>query len=387
LLHSTRPELTPKEVLQAARPTDFFPGHQQDSSEFLGHLLETLHEQEKHNLKKPVLPIGKWETQSDLAANAGDEAFGKKADQSAEADKSDAAITLIQKTFAGRIAITNACKECGATNSHFDSFRDLQLSFPDEVVVAKEEVELIGDVKKVHSVQNLLDFYCSTEQLVGDNQYFCDKCRKLCDGERSIQIVEPPKSLILTLKHFRYDQRFHTRAKLMQKVVHDEVIEVPVNGRRLIYSLYAAVIHSGSSLDCGHYYTFATDGKWYKFNDNYVTESSIGELHALAPPNTPYILFYQMSNASHVNTPENDVAPTLCNGTDAECHLDLEELPSHLREFVNKDNISFQEEQRLKKPLVQSWPLMNKKTYRDSDDDPPPNCGDKAIDCHNRYIC
>jgi ubiquitin carboxyl-terminal hydrolase 35/38 len=395
--------LTPEDVLKAARPPDFFPGHQQDSSEFLGHLLEKLHEQEKRNLSSSPLKIGKWGTHADLASNTiADESPKievKTADLSAT---NSTAVTLIQKTFAGQISISYQCKECGAKSSHVDSFRDLQLSFPDCDVSAVNKDEVVGasggegDTKKVYSVQNLLDFYCSSEKLIGDNQYFCDKCQKLCDGERSITVVEAPKSLILTLKHFRYDQRYHTRAKLMQKVIHDETIALPVdvtstNVEKVTYCLYAAVIHSGMSMDCGHYYTYATDGKWFKFNDNYVTESSINELHNLSPPNTPYILFYQMMTPHPTAKAEEQKEMDITNGNfESENSLDLEQLPSHLRDLINKDNSTFKEEiqrQKQKPQFVQSWPVLGKKNFRDSDDDPPPNCGGKAIDCHNRYIC
>ena len=41
-----------------------------------------------------------------------------------------------------------------------------------------------------------------------------------------------------------------------------------------VYDLYAILVHSGSAA-FGHYYAFIrnfTDGKWYKFNDEHVTE-------------------------------------------------------------------------------------------------------------------
>lgn len=59
------------------------------------------------------------------------------------------------------------------------------------------------------------------------------------------------------------------------------------------YKLYAAVVHCGSSVDSGHYYTYAKDSEeWYKFNDCAVIQSSEEELCNLRPPETPYILFY-----------------------------------------------------------------------------------------------
>lgn len=123
--------------------------------------------------------------------------------------------------------------------------------------------------------------------MLGDNQYHCDNCKILCNGIRCTEILEPPRNLILTLKHFRYDSRHHTRSKLLYKVYHDEVINVNVKesfssnySRNVEYMLYAAVIHSGTSLDSGHYYTIAreADNKWFKFNDSFVTKSSLEEL-------------------------------------------------------------------------------------------------------------
>jgi hypothetical protein len=71
-----------------------------------------------------------------------------------------------------------------------DSIRDLALSFPEK---EKSEENWDAEVETEHSVQKLLDFYFSTEQLTldKDNQYFCEKCRILCDGFRC------------TEKHFR----------------------------------------------------------------------------------------------------------------------------------------------------------------------------------------
>lgn len=270
-------------------------------------------------------------------------------------------------------------------------------------------------------MQHLLDYYCLSEKLEGENQYHCGKCAKLCDGLRSLSFVSPPRNLILTLKHFKYDQQFHTRAKLMHNVVLNEMVSLKIKGgglgassgqsggegeagtsssavsqtggdRLAKYQLYAVVVHSGMSMDAGHYYTYASDepDSWYKFNDSYVTRCSVADVHRLKAPNTPYILFYRLVEEEQrrflqVQAEEEEGAESL---------PELEELPTYLKEFVVKDNFTYSLE--VQKGSAQSKQAFNYRNNNnnnndsDSDDAPPPppsSCGGNAIDSCNSYIC
>lgn len=402
LLHSDRPELTPRALLVAARPPDFVPGYQQDSSEFLGYLLEKLHEQERKMYidKKP------WNTHEGAQQLMAGKASGTTNSSSGEESNPPTAIpqasettfppTLIQKTFDGKLFVTYQCGVCGSKSTNLDAFRSFELSFPESTNMSN------------YTVQKLLDFYCSSEKLIGDNQYYCDNCKQLCDGERSIRIIKSPKNLILTLKHFQYDQQRHTRAKLMNKVLHDEIISLRVvpelePASVVRYSLYAAVVHAGTSMDSGHYYTYAQDKPdcWYKFNDNFVTKVSVDELHTLASPNTPYILFYQLIptagggiNSNSLDL-DDDMEPSVSLGTTGtDCQLpELEDLPLHLREIVHGDNQSYNEEIRSesRKKIQQRALGINKFVLprnhdSDKDDPPPSSCGGSSVDYSNRFI-
>ncbi|XP_055540357.1 ubiquitin carboxyl-terminal hydrolase 38 isoform X2 [Wyeomyia smithii] len=420
LLHSVRPELTPRALLAAARPPDFVPGYQQDSSEFLGYLLEKLHEQEKKLIKDQFESNfkGHWTlgdknsqmqesfssvngiTHNELRNN--ESQLGQQ-ESVAQCSQTLLPPTLIQKTFDGKLFVTYQCNECGSQSSNLDAFRSFELSFPES-----------SDLGIEYSVQKLLDFYCSSEKLIGDNQYFCDKCKRLCNGERSIRILKSPRNLILTLKHFRYDQQRHTRAKLMNKVLHDEIISLRIvtetgHSSVMQYVLYAAVVHAGTSMDSGHYYTYAQDKSdcWYKFNDNFVTKCSADELHSLSSPNTPYILFYQMQYLATVADGTNDHCIDLDEDMDdpsvvkssasssksiEDCQLpELEELPSHLRDIIVGDNQSYKEEMRnenrkITKHRIGTNKIVLPKNYDSDNEDPPPNsCGSK-IDYNNRFI-
>lgn len=305
LLFSDRSEINLKFAMPHIRPVDFLPGIQHDSSEFMGSLLDKLHEAEKKFLKTNqdlssnqdfsdvtngtggaagiIEGDGiKMETANDGDDTTEDEAkLDKVIDNTTELNQA----TFVQKIFGGKLSTTCVCSSCDSKSISIDSFRDLALSFPE-----KEKNEDDWDAETEYSVQKLLDFYFTSEQLTldGDNQYHCEKCKSLCDGVRCTELLQPPKNLILTLKHFRYDSRYHTRSKLLiKKMFHDEVITVKVRSRQdgsarsVSYRLYAAVVHSGVSLDSGHYYTFARekDQTWYKFNDSYVSTSSLHELH------------------------------------------------------------------------------------------------------------
>uniref|UniRef100_A0A182J346 Uncharacterized protein n=1 Tax=Anopheles atroparvus TaxID=41427 RepID=A0A182J346_ANOAO len=387
LIHSRRPELTPRAVLASTRPPGFAPGYQQDSSEFLSYLLDRLHEQEKK-----LLHAASHHQQQDTGSSSA----------------SNPSKTLVQNTFEGQLSVGCLCAVCNSANHTIETFRSLDLSFPDD-----RELAVAAD--GTHSVQKLLDYFCSSEKLVGENQYFCDRCQQLRDCERSVTVTVPPQNLILTVKHFRYDQSRNLRAKLMNKILHNENISLVVTDadghrRQLHYRNYAVVVHYGTNMDSGHYYTYAQDGSgsWFKFNDNYVTECSTSELQNIPSPNTPYILFYQLVNKDNTGSPVVAANSTATaspnsmmgaaygepNGGVYEGFPALNELPSRLQEFVRDDNLLYHrevQEQRDKK--ASKMPLLsiggsggNRRQSDDYDDPPPSSCNSKWITPSNNFI-
>lgn len=111
------------------------------------------------------------------------------------------------------------------------------------------------------------------------------------------------------------------------------------------YSLYAAVIHAGTTLDEGHYYTLAKDNDgWHMYNDDIVSAADESQLHDLNRASTPYILFYRRTDV------EEGTAPS------------LDELPPNLHELVtahNKHYVDTVRTQRLSRP----WQLRSDNIY------------------------
>lgn len=422
LLYSKRICLAPTDVLRASRPTYFLPGQQQDSSEFLCHLLDVLHEQEKSansncggndsaTLKSKIekqeddvtLPmestkssIKRWTTEEDLTEGLalqrktqsladftrGEELGQRLSDshsdstdsgiQSVGGEETGAYTSLVHRVLGGECQITYQCAQCDTSSRNTDKFRDLQLCFPEEI---QENQEV--------SVQDLINYYLTPEKLTGENKYRCDKCTKLCDAQRIITILQAPAHLILTLKHFRYDFDTRLRTKLRHKVVYNDTIQLPVSAIphtvAETYHLYAAVVHSGYSMDYGHYFTYACDSKqsWYKFNDSFVTQTTFEDFKSLKPPDTPYILFYEKSGA-HDGIYEDDKP-------------ELPTMSKRIQELIANDTTDYIEELRRRAIASQRSQLPSTKPLRQhnnsDDDNPPPSSCRGAIDVPaNRFL-
>lgn len=259
--------------------------------------------------------------------------------------------TIVQSAFGGRTVSVSRCGECDTKSERVDNFWELQLSFPNN--------------SDNQSVQTLLNYYLQPEKLSGDNQYHCEVCDCLTDGERVTCIEEAPPRLILTLKHFRYDQASQQRTKLLQSVKLDNHVQLETGQ----YELYAAVVHCGSSVDSGHYYTFAKDGdEWFKFNDCSVMRTMSEELCSLKPPETPYILFYSRQDCADPETLPRTV------------------LSQRLQLLINNDHTEFELEKR-RRPLKA---ISNAKLNSNwNDEPPPPGCGGSGFSSNssNMYVC
>ncbi|XP_075277151.1 ubiquitin carboxyl-terminal hydrolase 38 isoform X2 [Opisthocomus hoazin] len=147
------------------------------------------------------------------------------------------------------------------------------------------------------SVTDLLNYFLAPEILSGDNKYYCEKCASLQNAEKTMQIIEEPEYLILTLLRFSYDPKCHIRRKILDNVSLPLVLELPVKkstsplavvsggwsvgveisdiGENLAkklkpsgadevtcpqlvpYLLSSVVVHSGVSSESGHYYSYA----------------------------------------------------------------------------------------------------------------------------------
>lgn len=205
---------------------------------------------------------------------------------------------------------------------------------------------------------------------------------KLCDAQRIIKLLRAPAHLILTLKHFHYDTESRLRTKLRHKVTYNEQIQLkvstPMANETETYQLYAAVVHSGNSMDYGHYFTYASDSKknWYKFNDSYVSKTTLDEFKGLEPPDTPYILFYEKLRVTKTDGIYEDDKPELAN------------LSKHIQDLVEGDTMAYNEEMRKqeekKKNQRGAHLSLIRRNDNSDDENPPPSSCRGGVDMPSR---
>ena len=191
------------------------------------------------------------------------------------------------------------------------------------------------DIKGHKTLEEALDAYIKGEILDGDNQYYVDKYKKKLPIRKSSSLKILGNQVIVHLKRFEFDFVTFTNKKLNDYLefpfeinfkkwtraylrttdpnLKPELLNITdeekenLDEEKMNYVLTGILIHSGSSLQSGHYYSLIIDqesGKWYQFNDNNITEFNIekdlekecfgikGNIDGEQFGRTAYLLFY-----------------------------------------------------------------------------------------------
>ncbi|XP_068625987.1 ubiquitin carboxyl-terminal hydrolase 38-like isoform X2 [Battus philenor] len=224
--------------------------------------------------------------------------------------------TFVDQIFGGILLTRVHCSECQTMSASYTNFRDLQLAFPDP----RKGIRM--------SVQGLIDFYCASELMTGSEMYQCCQCNGLRPAVRVVCFESTPKYLVVVLKNFKYDQKLSVQKKLMLPIFYNVTVTLPTQhpGMERTYTMYASIIHDGTAVHTGHYYTLAKDNdQWYTFNDDKVTMVRDDYLQHLGRSSTPYVLFYRRTDVK-------------------ECHMPtFDELPRKFQEQIQARNKAFAE--------------------------------------------
>ncbi|XP_063302201.1 ubiquitin carboxyl-terminal hydrolase 38-like [Pelobates fuscus] len=349
LAYSKREAYTPLKFFIASRPPWFSSFSQEDSSEYLRFLLNSLHEEERIQFLS-----------SETAANAlVTEVPPQESSQSTSWGKDEK--TIIQHMFEGKLQTNICCQTCKNISQKTEAFTDLSLGFPPSLINTG-----IKEHQKTFSVNDMFSHFLAPEILDGDNCYQCGNCASLQKAEKTVQIMEEPEYLILNLLRFSYDPEHQVKRKIFNPVSIPQILRLPVERstsldtdlsgagenkaneqasvgiedrrstqRRVPYALNSVVVHSGATPESGHYYCYARDislrsvkpvksssnislvqaaggemptsgsessqkpKQWLFLNDSRVTFTS--QRHVLntslqSPEDSVYILFYKKLN-------------------------------------------------------------------------------------------
>ncbi|KAM4707590.1 ubiquitin carboxyl-terminal hydrolase 38 [Discoglossus pictus] len=307
--------------------------------------------------------------------------------------------------------------------------------------------------ERTRTVTDLLNYFLAPEILDGDNQYHCEKCASLQNAEKTMQIMEEPEYLILTLLRFSYDPKCHVRRKILDNVSIPLVLELPVErttsarsqedwtldvdvpdisenlAKKLKpsgvedlcctqlepYVLSSVVVHSGTSSESGHYYSYARNvtstgkclhpenqslttaqsqlgretsnsvvGKetqcndmskeWFLFNDSRVTFTSFQSVLNITsrfPKDTAYVLIYKKHSCGDVK----GVHPSSASGLWVNGEPPLQK---ELLDAITKDNKLYLQEQELNARARALQAASASCSFRPNgfdDNDPPGSCG------------
>ncbi|KAM6107565.1 ubiquitin carboxyl-terminal hydrolase 42-like [Phoenicopterus ruber ruber] len=193
---------------------------------------------------------------------------------SSDWDTASQAGTLIRQVFGGFLRSRVTCFSCKAVSDTYEAFLDIPL-----------------DIKAASSVTGALEDFVKPEQLDGENGYKCSKCEQLATASKRLTIHRSSNVLTVCLKRF---DAFSGR-KISKVVQYPEYLDLGAYtsqavGEPLLYSLYAVLVHKGSSCQTGHYYCFvkASDGQWYEMNDDSVVLCDLKTVLC----QRAYLLFY-----------------------------------------------------------------------------------------------
>ncbi|KAI9209789.1 uncharacterized protein BJ171DRAFT_485030 [Polychytrium aggregatum] len=267
----------PEDVYSALKTKiESMRGHQEDAEEFLGFILDGLHEELVALGEKSGKPLERAEK------DAWTEVGPKNKPQTVrKIGSSESAITQL---FGGKLR--SIISYPGAKNNPIlERFHSLQLE------ISGPKIFHLHDALRNLTASEILDEYVSST-----------KGRKLDGVTKRILIDSTPPVLIIHFKRFVFDN--WTPVKLSKHVSYPLTLKLtpdilsPGWSEALPeYQLFAVIYHHGQYTNGGHYTcdVMREYGDWLRMDDELVTFITADEVCEEKPDRQPYLLFYRSS--------------------------------------------------------------------------------------------
>jgi len=353
------PVHSPKELLASVFELNpMFRGYgQQDAQEFLGVVLEAIHEEIKFDIPLRVT------TSSD--SEPVESASSPEGERTAPVDTRPPhkrVGSLINDIFEGLLLSEVTCSSCKRVSTTEENFRILPVSIPtkkqrqraqshpgeEEVGCGLSRIRSGGVVNALRrlvgldktapaTLRDCLTAFCTQEDLTGADKYKCEHCNALHDSTKKLSVLQLPEILCIHVKRFRYDGVMGTQfgSKVSEHLEfaisdldlspHMRKSETHDQGNSK-FDLVGVVNHRGG-LGGGHYVSYALnflDDTWYEFDDDKVHPVTVAEVMRTEA----YILFYRARESAH-KSKERRTARDLMTSRQADRSVSISSLWLH----------------------------------------------------------
>jgi ubiquitin carboxyl-terminal hydrolase 48 len=141
----------------------------------------------------------------------------------------------ISRLFRIDFEVVTTCQSCGRTSSRSDAAMELRLNL------------MHGG-----SVRECVASALGSEELTGENRYFCENCGLKQDALREQVVAGCPP--VLTLQVVRYKYEKQCKQKIRRGIAVDPALEMTLKGGgTCTYELVGALSHKGAGAASGHY--------------------------------------------------------------------------------------------------------------------------------------
>ncbi|XP_071957610.1 ubiquitin carboxyl-terminal hydrolase 10-like [Antedon mediterranea] len=294
------------QMLSRAKTSFSVEGRQEDAEEFLGCLLNGMHEEMLALMSVGKMPPSKGITNGPTGLKNDNETVEEE-DEGNDDDewqrvgpKNKSSVTReahfdkspISEIFGGQMR--SILHQSGSRESAtLQPFFTLQLDIQSN---------------NIWNVEDALEHMVSKETLHG---YTCSKTKAEVEASRRITLEKLPPVLILHLKRFIYDKSGGCQ-KMMKRIDYSVDLELgkdlfssTVKGKlsvsQRVYKLFAVVYHLGEEASGGHYITdvfHPSVGGWLRIDDGMVKVVPVNQVLKPTMPRLPYLLFYRQRDLS-----------------------------------------------------------------------------------------
>ena len=202
----------------------------------------------------------------------------------------------ISNLFYGVLETISQCQGCKIAKYNFQvySFLEFPLQQVNQYYFNNGKRPLFTSDGKNPDVDlcECFEYNRKIDLMTGNNQMYCDQCKKSCNSLYSTILYSGPSYLIINLNRGK-GAVYECKVNFPEQLDISDFVTFKNEGKT-VYRLYAVICHLGPSSMSGHFVAYCRnrmDNKWYLYNDGIVTEFERPQQYN---DGMPYILFYEL---------------------------------------------------------------------------------------------